>query len=115
MQFTLDQENDGLALRCAGRLLLRHAAQEVRQLRLAPEEGDPGLLEGRGRRGRGDRRLALGPQFRDPVDHARATLPPTSYRAIVAAIAALDYPRAKLDVKLILEADDRDTREAVGQ
>ena len=27
MQFTLDQENDGLALRCEGRLLLRHDAQ----------------------------------------------------------------------------------------
>jgi len=34
---------------------------------------------------------------------------------IVAAVAALDYPSAKLDVKLILEADDRDTREAVGR
>jgi len=32
---------------------------------------------------------------------------------IVAAVAALDYPSAKLDVKLILEDDDRDTREAV--
>ena len=28
MQFTLDQENGGLALRCEGRLLLRHDAQE---------------------------------------------------------------------------------------
>ena len=34
---------------------------------------------------------------------------------IVAAVAALDYPSAKLDVKLILEDDDRDTREAVGR
>jgi cellulose synthase/poly-beta-1,6-N-acetylglucosamine synthase-like glycosyltransferase len=34
---------------------------------------------------------------------------------IVAAIEALDYPPAKLDVKLILEEDDRETREALGR
>lgn len=34
---------------------------------------------------------------------------------IVAALEALDYPAAKLDVKLILEEEDRDTREALGR
>ncbi len=32
---------------------------------------------------------------------------------LIAAIRALDYPPEKLDVKLVLEADDRDTRRAV--
>jgi cellulose synthase/poly-beta-1,6-N-acetylglucosamine synthase-like glycosyltransferase len=32
---------------------------------------------------------------------------------LVAAIRALDYPREKLDVKFVLEADDRDTRGAL--
>lgn len=34
-------------------------------------------------------------------------------RQLVGAIRALDYPAEKLDVKLVLEADDRDTREAL--
>ncbi len=34
---------------------------------------------------------------------------------LVAAILALDYPREKLDVKLVLEADDHATREAVAR
>jgi cellulose synthase/poly-beta-1,6-N-acetylglucosamine synthase-like glycosyltransferase len=33
-------------------------------------------------------------------------------REIVAAVLDLDYPRAKLDIKLILEADDEETRKA---
>ena len=32
---------------------------------------------------------------------------------LVAALAALDYPRAKLDIRLLVEADDRETREAL--
>jgi cellulose synthase/poly-beta-1,6-N-acetylglucosamine synthase-like glycosyltransferase len=36
-------------------------------------------------------------------------------RQLVGAIRALDYPAEKLDVKLVLEADDRDTREALLQ
>lgn len=35
-------------------------------------------------------------------------------RQIVAALLALDYPRARLDIKLVLEKDDIETREAVG-
>lgn len=34
---------------------------------------------------------------------------------LVAALAALDYPAAKLDVKLLLEADDAETRGAAGR
>ena len=34
---------------------------------------------------------------------------------LVAAIRALDYPPEKLDVKLVLEADDHETRRALAQ
>ena len=62
---------DGAALL---RRQLRHAAQQVGQLRLAAEEGDPRLLElGGARRGR-DGSGPLGLELVDLVLHARATL-----------------------------------------
>jgi len=42
-----------------------------------------------------------------PLYHEAEVLP-----HLVAAISDLDYPRTKLDVKLLLEADDSETREA---
>jgi len=45
-----------------------------------------------------------------PLYHEVAVLP-----GLVAGIDALDYPSTKLDVKLLLEADDVETREALEQ
>jgi hypothetical protein len=62
---------DGAAL--LGRQL-RDAAQEVGQLRLAPQVLHAQLLERGGRARRGDRALGLGPKLVDLVDHRLATL-----------------------------------------
>ena len=53
---------------------LGHAAQEVGQLRLAPQVAHTQLLEGRGRVGRRDSALGLGPQLVDALDHGAVTL-----------------------------------------
>ena len=50
------------------------AAQQVRQLGLAAEVGDPRLLQLGGAGGGRDRRGAVGLQLLDPLPHARATL-----------------------------------------
>ena len=62
---------DGAALL---RRQLGDAAQHVRQLGLAAQEAHPGLLERVGAGRPGDRRLALGPELCDAVDHRAAIL-----------------------------------------
>jgi hypothetical protein len=51
-----------------------HAAEDVRELGLAPEVADAGLLERGGGLGAADRRFGLGFQLADAVDHARGIL-----------------------------------------
>jgi len=76
----LDQCLKGLARRVRRRadrraLLgwqLRDAAQQLRQLGLAPEVGDPDLLERHALPRRGDRRLPRGRKLSDPVEGAHA-------------------------------------------
>jgi hypothetical protein len=53
---------------------LRDAAQEVGQLGLAPQEADAQVLERGGRRRPGDRRLGVGAQAVDALDHRGGTL-----------------------------------------
>ena len=43
-----------------------------------------------------------------PLHKEAAVLPD-----LVRAISALDYPRDRLDIKLLIEADDRETLEAI--
>jgi hypothetical protein len=57
---------------------LGDAAQQVGQLGLAPQVGDPRLLELRRAGGRRDRGRTLFPQLLDLLLRARATLPATS-------------------------------------
>src|SRR5437016_2827435 len=77
---------------------LRYASQDLGQLGLSPEIVHAQLLERLPRSRRSDRVLGITPQLRNPLDHDVRTLDDrwvgtaprvTSYRATVAAMAAL--------------------------
>ena len=53
--------------------------------------------------------------FRSTPSFVRFIGRPNVVGNLVAAIRALDYPAEKLDVKLVLEADDHETRRALAQ
>ncbi len=69
----------------------RDVTQEVRELGLAAEVGDPDGLERLGSGCAVDRRVGFGGDFCDPVQAhgVRVAILVSSYRATVAAIAAL--------------------------